>query len=119
VLTVSENPRAQLLLAEIMATLRRRFTRLNHHYEAVWTGSFVYFRCWHAHPTLLDAAKCAAARRVPSWYCFAIEFEMPRELTDAEDAEVRAFRFHTEGISNQPFDFCGHDSAKFSAAAST
>ena len=118
-LTLSQDPKAQLLFAEIMETLRRRFTRLNHHYEAAWTESFVHFRCWHAHPTLLDAAKCALGQRAADWYCFAVEFEAPRELTDAEDVEIRAFRVHREGDSTQPLELYGHGSAKFSAATAS
>ena len=92
-LTLPQNPQAQRLLTEIMATLRRKFTLLNHHYEAGWVDSFVDFRCWHEHATLIQAARCAASQGIPGWYCLAVEFGTPRELTDAEDAEVRAFRF--------------------------
>ena len=84
-----------------MEFLRQRFASLNRHYEAAWTDSFVHFRCYHEHPELLDAAKCAASQGIPGWYCFAVEFDAPRELTEAEDAEVRRFRFHTHWATAQ------------------
>lgn len=86
---------SQTLLVDIMEYLRRKFAPLNRHYEGAWTDSFTHFRCWHAHASLLDAAKCAESQGLPGWYCFAVEFDSPRELTDGEDEQVRAFRFGT------------------------
>jgi hypothetical protein len=94
VLYSSQDSRPTLLL-DVMEFLRQRFASLNRHYQAAWTDSFVHFRCYHKHAELLDAAKCAASQGIPGWYCFAVEFDSPRELTEAEDAEVRTFRFHT------------------------
>jgi len=88
--TLSSSPP---LLPDIMEALRRRFSSLNRHYEAAWTDSFTHFRCWHEHASLIDAAKCAASQGTCGWYCFVVEFDAPRELTDDEDALVRAFRF--------------------------
>lgn len=82
------------LLPEVMEFLRHRFASLNRRFEAGWTDSFVHYRCWHAHPTLLEAAKCAESQRVCGAYVFAVEFGVPRELNGTEDEQVRAFRFH-------------------------
>jgi hypothetical protein len=95
-------PPAPPLVTEILTVLRKRFAPLNRrHYEAgwrayiadCWTDSFVHYRCWHQHKTLIEAAKCALAQRATGWYCIAVELDSPRELTEAEDAEVKAFRF--------------------------
>jgi len=91
----SQNPQHQRFLEQIMAALRERFAPLNRHYEGAWTDSFAHMRCWHQHPTLLDAAKCASAQRIPGWYVFCVGSDSPRELNDAEDEQVRAFRFGT------------------------
>ena len=80
------------LLAEIMASLRRRFAALNTHYEAAWTESWTHRRCEHPHETLLDAARCAQPHGA-GWYVFAVEYGSPRQLTEAEDQLVDQFRF--------------------------
>lgn len=90
---VSTLSSSQPVLADVLDYLRRRFAPLNRHYEAAWTESFTHFRCWHDHSTLIDAAKCAMTQGFPGWYCFAVEFDSPRELTEDEDSQVRAFRF--------------------------
>jgi hypothetical protein len=46
----------------------------------------------HKHPTLIEAAKCGMPHGA-GWYVFAVEGDMPRELTEAEDKVVNAFRF--------------------------
>ena len=92
-LPLSQNLQDQPFLEQIMAALRVRFAPLNRHYEGAWTDSFTHFRCWHRHPVLLDAAECAQRQGIPGWYCFAVEFDTPRQLTDAEDAQVKVFRF--------------------------
>jgi hypothetical protein len=81
-----------ILLAEIMAFLRRRFAALNRHYEAAWTESWTHRRCEHAHANLIDAAKCGTPHGA-GWYVFAVEYGSPRELTDAEDRMVNELRF--------------------------
>ena len=83
------------ILADIVESLRHRFASLNRHYQAGWTDSFVHYRCWHEHPTLLDAAKCAESQRVCGAYVFAVDFGVPRELTAVEDEQVRVFRLHS------------------------
>jgi hypothetical protein len=52
-------PQPEPLVAEIIATLRMRYKRLNPHYEAGWTDSWSHRRCMHQHHTLIDAANCA------------------------------------------------------------
>jgi hypothetical protein len=61
------------------------------HYEAAWSDSSCYYRCFHAHPTLIEAAKCGMAQ--PGFYVIAIESGLTRELTAEEDNTVNAFRF--------------------------
>jgi hypothetical protein len=46
----------------------------------------------HKHLTLIEAAKCGMPHGA-GWYVFAVEGDMPRELTEAEDKVVNAFRF--------------------------
>jgi hypothetical protein len=80
------------LLDEILAGLRSRYASLNNlHYEAAWTDSWVYCRCFHNHPTLIDAAKCGMPQ--PGFYVLAVEGSAPRELTTAEEKIVNDFRF--------------------------
>lgn len=83
-----ENP----LLVSIMSSLQSRYAYLNRHYEAAWTESFCHCRCFHAHESLIEAAKCAKPHGA-GWYVLAVDFETPRELTDAEDMAVNEFRF--------------------------
>jgi hypothetical protein len=63
------------------------------HYEAAWSDSSCFCRCFHAHPTLTDAAKCGMAQ--PGFYVIAVESGLTRELTANEDKVVDAFRFGT------------------------
>ena len=81
------------ILVDIVQSLRHRFASLNRHYEGAWTDSFVHRRCLHEHATLIDAARCADSQGFPGWYAFCVEFGAPRELTEAEDDQVRRFRF--------------------------
>jgi hypothetical protein len=62
------------------------------HYEAAWSDSSCYC-CFHAHPTLIEAAKCGAPQ--PGFYVIAIESGVTRGLTADEDKVVNAFRFGT------------------------
>jgi hypothetical protein len=66
-------------------------SRVPVHYEAAWSDSSCYCRCFHAHPTLIQAAKCGASQ--PGFYVIAIECGETRELTADEDNVVNAFRF--------------------------
>jgi len=95
VLTLPPSSQTRPLLTAIMDALRLKFASLNRHYEGAWTESFVHMRCWHQHPTLLDAAKCASAQGIPGWYVFCVEFDSPRQLAGPEEDQVRAFRFGT------------------------
>jgi hypothetical protein len=61
------------------------------HYEAAWSDSSCYCRCFHAHPTLIEAAKCGMAQ--PGFYVIAIESGLTRELTADEEKAVDALRF--------------------------
>ncbi len=80
------------LITQIITGLRFRYAALNAiHYEAAWTDSWVYCRCFHNHPTLIEAAKCGMPQ--PGFYVLAIEQGKERELTTEEDAVVNAFRF--------------------------
>jgi hypothetical protein len=56
-----------------------------------WTDSWVHVRCFHKHPTLIDAAKCGMPQ--PGFYVLAIDGGSPRELTTEEDEVVNRFRF--------------------------
>ena len=78
--------------ANIISCLRRRYRRLNLHYEAAWTDSWSHRRCMHDHEDLIDAAECAMPHGC-GWYVLAVETEGPRQLTDAEEQIVDAFRF--------------------------
>jgi hypothetical protein len=80
-------------LTELISTLRLRYKFLNPNYEAGWT----HRRCMHKHPTLIEAAKCAMPHGA-GWYVFAVQGDMPRELTDAEDKVVNEFRFGAKVI---------------------
>jgi hypothetical protein len=87
-------PQPEPLVAEIIATLRMRYKRLNPHYEAGWTDSWSHRRCMHQHHTLIDAANCAQQNDT-GWYVIAVEGNTPRELSVAEeeaalDAELEA-----------------------------
>jgi hypothetical protein len=86
------SPDPTLLLAQIIATLRLRYRFLNLHFEAAWTDSWSHRRCLHEHQTLIEAAKCAMPNGA-GWYVFAVEGDAPRQLTNAEDSVVNAFRF--------------------------
>lgn len=80
------------LITQIMTGLRFRYPALNDiHYEAAWTDSWVYCRCFHNHPTLIEAAKCGMPQ--PGFYVLAIEQGKERELTADEDEVVNDFRF--------------------------
>ena len=80
------------LLNQIMTGLRYRYASLNGvHYEAGWTDSWVHVRCFHKHPTLIDAAKCGMPQ--PGFYVLAVDGGSPRELTKDEDEIVDRFRF--------------------------
>jgi hypothetical protein len=80
------------LLNDIMAGLRSRYAYLNDfHYEAAWTDSWVYCRCFHAHKTLIEAAKCGMPQ--PGFYVLAVARGVQRELTTAEEKVVNDFRF--------------------------
>ncbi len=81
-----------VVLSEIFASLRVRFWFLNPQYEAAWTESWSHRRCLHAHPTLLEAAKCAMPHGA-GWYVFAVESSRPRELNKEEEDAVNKFRF--------------------------
>jgi hypothetical protein len=61
------------------------------YYEAAWSDSSCYCRCFHTHPTLIEAAKCGASH--PGFYVIAVETGEARELTEDEDKIVNAFRF--------------------------
>jgi hypothetical protein len=90
---LSSLPSRKPLLVEIMASLCQRYAPLNRHYEAAWTDSFVHLRCYHRHGKLLDAAECADKQHMPGWYCIAVEYDSPRQLTNAEEKLVIEFRF--------------------------
>ena len=81
-----------LLLDQIMVVLRLRYRFLNLHYEAAWTDSWTHRRCLHEHQTLIEAAKCAMPRGA-GWYVFAVEGDMPRQLSETENRIVDGFRF--------------------------
>jgi hypothetical protein len=84
-------------VAEILGALCRRYASLNIHYEAAWTESWSHRRCEHIHRNLIDAAKCAMPRGA-GWYVFAVEYGLPRQLTDDEEEIVTAFRFGKERV---------------------
>jgi hypothetical protein len=64
----------------------------NIHFEAGWTESWSHRRCLHEHPTLLEAAACAAPHGA-GWYVFAVEDGHPRQLKATEEAIVNEFHF--------------------------
>jgi hypothetical protein len=76
-----------------MSGLRIRYAALNDiKYEAAWSDSSHYYcRCFHAHETLIDAAKCGMPQ--PGFYVLAIERGKERALTADEDWVVNGFRF--------------------------
>ena len=80
------------LVAEIFGTLSVRFRKLNIYYEAGWTDSFCHLRCWHEHPTLLEAAECGMPHGA-GWYVLAVENGKPRQLWKPEEKVVNEFRF--------------------------
>ena len=82
------------MTVEIMAGLQHRYASLNRCYEAAWTDSGCFRRCLHAHPTLIEAAKCAMPHGA-GWYVLCVEFEKTRQLTEEEDQVVNEFRFQT------------------------
>ncbi len=93
---VGPSPRPIQLLNQIMTGLRQRYASLNGvHYEAGWTDSWVHRRCFHKHPTLIDAAKCGMPQ--PGFYVLAVEAGSPRELTLEEDNVVNRFRLSSAG----------------------
>lgn len=47
------------------------------YFEAACTDSWSHRRCFHRHPTLVEAAK-AAMPQGPAWYVFAVENGRPR-----------------------------------------
>ena len=65
--------------------------RVPPHFEAAWSDSSCYCRCFHTHPTLIQAAKCGSSH--PGFYVIAVELGETRELTPDEDKIVDAFRF--------------------------
>ena len=67
------------------------------HYEAAWTHSWTHHQCFHKHPTLLEAAKCAMPNGA-GWYVIAVNGRTPRQLTDAEDKIVNEFRFGNQDL---------------------
>ncbi len=88
----AQHPPPIQLLAQIMTGLRHRYASLNGvHYEAAWTDSWVHRRCFHKHPTLIDAARCGMPQ--PGFYVLAVDAGSPRELTTEEDEVVNRFRF--------------------------
>jgi hypothetical protein len=70
------------------------------HYEAAWSDSSWYCRCFHAHPTLTEATKCGMKQ--PGFYVIAVEADLTRELTADEERVVDAFRFGTLADSANP-----------------
>ena len=80
------------LVVEIIGTLNLRFKKLNLYYEAAWTDSFCHLRCWHEHPTLLEAAECGMPHGA-GWYVLAVENGKPRQLWKPEEKSVNEFRF--------------------------
>jgi hypothetical protein len=93
---------SQPLILEIMASLCQRYAPLNRHYEAGWTESFIHLRCHHRHETLIDAAMCAARQGMPGWYVFAVEFDSPRQLTEAEDKLVNDVQVRSHSVHTSP-----------------
>jgi hypothetical protein len=86
-------PSAQLL-NDIVSGLRIRYAALNDiRYDAAWSDSWAFCLCFHAHPILIEAAKCGMPQ--PGFYAIAIEAGLPRELTAYEDKIVDAVRFGT------------------------
>ena len=80
------------LITQIISDLRFRYAALNAiYYEAAWSDSRAYSRCFHKHRTLTEAAKCGMPQ--PGFYVLAIERGKERELTTEEDGVVNAFRF--------------------------
>jgi hypothetical protein len=83
------------LITQIMTGLRYRYAALNEiRYDAGWTDSWVYCRCFHGHETLTQAAECGMAH--PGFYVVAVESGEPRELTTAENDVVNRVRFGTD-----------------------
>ena len=84
------------LVVEIIGTLSLRFKNLNRnlniYYEAGWTDSFCHLRCWHEHPTLIEAAECGMPHGA-GWYVLAVEKGTPRQLRRDEEEVVNKFRF--------------------------
>ena len=69
----------------------KKSVRVPPHYEAAWSDSSCYGRCFHTHPTLIQAAQRGASR--PGFYVITVELGETRELTPDEDKTVDAFRF--------------------------
>ena len=84
--------RALKLVVEIIEGLRSKNLR----YESAWTDSFVHRRCWHEHPTLIEAAECGMPHGA-GWYVLAVENGTPRQLKDSEEDVVNKFRFGSAG----------------------
>jgi hypothetical protein len=80
--------------------MKRNSARIPIRYEAAWSDSSCYCRCFHTHPTLIEAAKCGAAH--PGFYVVAVESGETRELTVAENKIVDGFRFGTLADSATP-----------------
>jgi len=74
--------------------------RVPPHFEAAWSDSSCYCRCFHTHPTLIEAAKCGASH--PGFYVVAIESGETRALTPDENKIVDGFRFGTLADSATP-----------------
>jgi hypothetical protein len=81
----------------LISTLRLLYKVLNPNYEASWTRELDPPSLHAQHPTLIEAAKCAMPHGA-GWYVFAVEGDMPRELTDAEDKVVKELRFGAKVI---------------------
>lgn len=64
----------------------------NLHYEAAWSDSWSFRRCFHEHKTVLEAAACAKPNGC-GWYVIGVENGEPRPLWYGENAIVDRFRF--------------------------
>jgi hypothetical protein len=81
------------LVVEMFGTLSLRLKTLNLYYEAGWTdGGFCHRRCFHEHPTLIEAAECGMPHGA-GWYVLAVENGKPRQLLGDEEEIVDKFRF--------------------------
>jgi hypothetical protein len=88
----SQKTKTHNLVVEIFGMLSLRFKTLNLYYEAAWTDSFCHLRCWHEHPTLLEAAECGMPHGA-GWYVLAVENGTACQLWKPEENVVNKFRF--------------------------